>query len=123
MSLQDLMSDFVARINNAVLAGNPQVRVMKNGLVSAVSKKLTTLGYFQGFEEDGFNLVVTLTPNKIKKIKRISKPGKRVYTGAEEITRILGGIGYTLVSTSQGVLTHVEARKGKTGGEVLLQII
>jgi len=122
MSMQDLMSDFVARINNAVLAKKNTVHVLKNKVVTESCKKLTTLGYFESFEEDGYDLIVTLKPGKISSITRKSKPGQRVYIKHDEMPKIHGGIGYNIISTSQGVLSHVEAKKLNTGGELLFQI-
>jgi len=122
MSLNDLMSDYVARVNNARMAKNESVHVLKNKLAVAVSKKLTTLGYIKGFIEEGYDLILDLNLDRIHAIKRVSRPGQRVYTEAKKSPRITGGIGFTIVTTSQGVMTHVEAKKHNTGGEVLFQI-
>ena len=123
MSMNDLMSDFVARINNARLVGNTQVVVLKNKLAVATAKKLTTLGYLNGFEEGEKNtLVLTLNLEKINAIKRVSKPGQRVYAAATKAPKVVGGRGFNIITTSQGVMTHIEAAKNKVGGEVLFQI-
>ena len=122
--MNDLMSDFVARINNARLAGNTKVVVLKNKLATAVAKKLTTLGYLTGFEvgEDTKTLVLELNLERIKAIKRVSKPGQRVYAEAAKAPKVVGGRGYNIITTSAGIKTHVEAAKEKVGGEVLFQI-
>jgi len=120
--MQDLMSDFVARINNAVIAGNATTKVLKNKAVEAACKKLVTLGYFSGFESEDREIIVTLTPGKINKIRRISKPGQRVYVQHNTMPKIKGGVGYNILSTSQGVMSHVEAKKANSGGELLFEI-
>jgi ribosomal protein S8 len=84
MSMQDLMSDFVARVNNAVSAGQTQVAVLKNNLVVSVSKKLTKLNYFSDFKTGEREVIISLAPKKITKLKRISKPGLRVYAKATD---------------------------------------
>jgi small subunit ribosomal protein S8 len=123
MAMFDLLSDFVARVNNAVQANKTEVVVLKNNLVSGVCKKLVTLGFFSGFAEEGkFELKVQLLPT-IKKLTRVSKPGRRVYVAYENFPRIIGGKGWNIVTTSKGVLTNFEAKNEKVGGELLFQII
>lgn len=122
MSMNDLMSDYVARVKNAVLAGKDVVPVLKNNLAVAVTNKLTKLGYFSAYSEEGYNINIAIVAGKINDIIRISKPGQRHYTKKDESTRITGGKGFTILTTSQGVMTHVEAKKAKVGGEVLFQI-
>ncbi len=122
MSMNDLMSDYVARVNNAVFADNEEVKVLKNKLVLSVTNKLTKLGYFSSYEEDGYEVRITLDPSKISKIKRISKPGQRQYVGYDSIPKITGGVGFTILTTSKGIMTQVEAKNEKIGGEVLFQI-
>jgi small subunit ribosomal protein S8 len=122
MSMQDLLSDFVARINNAVMADKPVIIVLKNKLVLNVTKKLTTLGYINSFEDMGNTLEVNVNIEKITKLTRISKPGLRKYISYKAIPRIIGGKGFNIVSSSKGVLTHVEMLNEKVGGEILFQI-
>jgi small subunit ribosomal protein S8 len=122
MSMNDLMSDFVARLNNAVIAEKDEVRVVKTNLAKAVATKLTKLGYLESFEEDGYDLKISLNPQKIAKISRYSKPGQRQYVSYQNMPKITGGKGFNLLTTSKGVLTHVEAKQEKIGGEVLFQI-
>ena len=125
MSMQDLLSDFVARINNAVVAGQTGTVVIKNKLVINVCKKLTKLGYFASFEEgENYQVQVTFTgaKNKITKLKRISRPSRRIYTNYEDLPKIEGGIGWNILSTSKGILTNFEAKNEKTGGELLFSI-
>jgi len=120
--MNDLMSDFVARLNNAVIAEKDEVRVVKTNLAKAVATKLTKLGYLESFEEDGYDLKISLNPQKIAKISRYSKPGQRQYVSYQNMPKITGGKGFNLLTTSKGVLTHVEAKQEKIGGEVLFQI-
>lgn len=122
MSLQDLLSDFVARINNSIMVGRPTAEVLKNNIVINVCKKLTSLGYFDGFEDNDRTLMVKINLARAKKIVRISKPGHRIYISYQDIPTISGGIGFNIISTSKGVLHHAEAAKQKTGGELLFQI-
>jgi small subunit ribosomal protein S8 len=122
MSMQDLMSDFVARINNTVLAKKSTCEVLKNNLVINVTNKLTKLGYFDSFEVGERTVVITLTQNKIQKIKRMSKPGRRMYTSYQDIPRLFGGHGFYILSTSKGILTNIEANNANAGGELLFSI-
>jgi small subunit ribosomal protein S8 len=123
MSQNDLMSDYVARLNNARLAKADSVLVKKTKLNAAVSKKLTSMGYIKGFDEDGvYDLRLELDTSKTFSIRRISTPGQRVYAKKGHFPKIIGGRGYVIVTTSKGVLTHVEANKEGQGGEVLFEI-
>jgi small subunit ribosomal protein S8 len=115
------MSDFVARVNNAVTAKNPTVEVLKSNLITAVVMKLTKLGYFEAFEAQERTITVTLT-SKINKLNVISRPGQRVYVGTNKLPKVQGGIGYNILSTSKGVLAGHEAKLAKVGGELLFQI-
>jgi small subunit ribosomal protein S8 len=121
MSLNHYMSDFVARVNNAVTAKNPTVEVLKSNLITAVVMKLTKLGYFEAFEAQERTITVTLT-SKINKLNVISRPGQRVYVGTTKLPKVQGGIGYNILSTSKGVLAGHEAKLAKVGGELLFQI-
>lgn len=123
MSLQDLISDFVARIKNTVISGNNETKVLKNKLVTEVCKKLVTLNYLEKYEDGDRELTVKVKPGVIKNIVRASKPGQRQYTGYADFPRIENGLGFYIVTTSQGVKTHVECKKEKIGGEVLFKII
>jgi small subunit ribosomal protein S8 len=122
MSLNDLMSDFVARINNAVLAEKNDIEVLKNKLVLNVCKKLTSLGYLNSFEEHQRTVTVSINFEKTHKLKRISKPGQRVYTSHLTLPKIIGGQGFNIISSSQGIISSIESKKNKVGGELLFQI-
>lgn len=122
MSMNDLISDFAARVNNTIMVEKKETKVLKNNLVLDLCKKLTRLGYFEGFEIIEREVLIQLNLSKIHKIKRISKPGLRVYTSYSEVPRIIGGIGFNILSTSTGVKTNFEAQKEKIGGELLFQV-
>ena len=120
--MNDLISDFVARVNNSIMVEKQDVKVLKNNLVLDLSKKLTRLGYFNSFEVEDREVSISLNLSKVHKLKRISKPGQRVYTAYSKMPRIMGGIGFNLLSTSTGVKTNFEAQKEKIGGELLFQV-
>lgn len=122
MSMQDLTSDFVARINNAVVAGHDEVKVLKNKLVVNISKKLVKLGYFSTFEVRENYITVGINRSKISKLKRVSKPGKRVFVGYKDLPKVEGGIGWNILTTSKGVMTNFESKTQMIGGELLFQI-
>lgn len=122
MSLNDLMSDYVARINNATMVEKETVEVLKNNLVTEVSKKLVKLGYLKDFKVGDRTLDMSLDLAKIHKLKRISKPGHRQYYAHNEFPKIVGGVGFLIITTSQGIKTQVESHKEKIGGEVLFSI-
>lgn len=122
MSLNDLMSDFVARINNASMVDNTEVIVLKNNLILNVCKKLVTLGFFTGFEELEREVKVSLNSKRLGRLVRISKPGQRIYVTSEKMPKVMGGRGFNILTTSSGILTHVESKSKKVGGELLFQI-
>ncbi len=120
--MNDLTSDFAARVNNSIMVDKKEVKVLKNNLILNLCKKLTRLGYFESFEAADREVVINLNLSKVHKLKRISKPGLRVYTSYTEMPRIVGGIGFNILSTSTGIKTSYEAQKEKTGGELLFQV-
>lgn len=122
MSLNDLVSDYVARVNNGITAKKESISVLKSKMIIEICKKLVKLDYLQSFEENGFEVDVVLNLDKLSSIKRISKPGHRVYSSHESFPKVVGGLGYTIITTSKGILTQVEANKQNLGGEVLFQI-
>jgi small subunit ribosomal protein S8 len=123
MSFQDIISDFVARINNALLSGHKTTIVRRSGAVEAICKKLTKLKLIDGYKEDGNQLQVQLNKLKLKKLHRLSKPGQRVYVNKTDIIPIENGFGYNLISTSKGILTDKEVREQGIGGEAMIQVI
>ena len=128
MSQQDLTSDMLTRIRNAVRNGAKSVRCLNNKLNRGVAKVLVDEGYIAGFDviDDGrqgfINVQLkygTRGEHIINTIDRVSKPGRRVYSGAGDLPRPLHGLGIAIVSTSSGVMSDRRARKEKVGGEVV----
>lgn len=124
--MQDLVSDFIARYNNGIRADKESVVVKKNRLVEEICKKLVIKNFLESFKEvDQFHLVITYksTLPFHPVLKRVSKPGRRFYTKKNSFPRIQDGFGYNLVTTSQGIKTHLECLRDGLGGEVILQAI
>ena len=125
----DPIADMLTRIRNANTAKHDTVLVPASKMKIAIADILVREGYIAKCEivEDGNfkNLLITLKYGEDKNekiitgIKRISKPGLRVYAGKDELPRVLGGLGIAILSTNQGVITDKEARKLQVGGEVL----
>ncbi|WP_444876809.1 30S ribosomal protein S8 [Bacteroides heparinolyticus] len=127
--MSDPIADMLTRIRNANTAKHDVVEIPSSRIKVDIANILVSEGYIEKYElieKDGFNTIkVTLkyTNNKseriISGIKRISKPGLRVYANKEELPRVLGGLGTAIISTNQGVITDRDARKLGVGGEVL----
>ena len=129
--VNDSIADMLTRIRNAQTARHETVSVETSIMKKAIAQILLDEGYISAFEEveNGKNkdIVITLKyVNKNQKVitglKRISKPGRRIYAGCEELPKVLGGLGIVIVSTSKGVMTDKEARKLGIGGEVLAYV-
>jgi small subunit ribosomal protein S8 len=123
MSFQDIVSDFVARINNGLQAGHKTVEVVKSKFIVNLCKKLVKLNLIDSFEEQDRFVTVQINSIKLAKLKRVSKPSQRVFLGFEDRLPLVDGFGYTLITTSTGILTDVESRTNKVGGEAVLQAI
>lgn len=129
MTMSDPIADMLTRIRNANTAKHDTVDVPSSKMKLAIADILVKEGYIAKYDivEDGNfkNIRITLKygADKNEKIisglKRISKPGLRVYAGKDELPRVLGGLGIAILSTNQGVITDKEARKLQVGGEVL----
>ena len=129
MTMSDPIADMLTRIRNANTAKHDVVDVPASKMKIAIAEILLKEGYIKSFdvEEVGsFKTIhITLKYGKDKNekvisgLKRISKPGLRVYANAEELPKVLGGLGIAIVSTNKGLLTDKEARKANVGGEVL----
>ncbi len=132
MATNDTISDMLTRIRNATLAKHQTTAIPATKLTVSIARVLKQEGFIADFEETGENidrhLVVSLKyegknrQSIIKRLKRVSKPGLRVYSNSKELPRVLGGIGIAIISTSKGILTDREARKQGVGGEVLCYI-
>ena len=129
MSMSDPIADMLTRIRNANSAYHEKVEMPASTVKAAVLNVLKEEGFVKNFESvnNGKTLKVTLKygSNKekvISGIKRISKPGLRVYAKKEELPRVLGGLGIAVISTSQGVMSDKTARKLGLGGEVIAYV-
>ena len=129
MTMSDPIADMLTRIRNANTAKHDTVEIPASKMKTAIAEILLIEGFIKAYDiivEGSFStIVITLKygANKNEKIitglKRISKPGLRVYAGAEELPKVLGGLGIAIISTNKGLLTDKEARKQNVGGEVL----
>ena len=128
MQITDAIADMLTRIRNAGAANHPTVDIPASKMKMSIADILLDEGYIKSFQivEDGGQGVIRVTlkylPGKEKAIsglRRVSKPGLRVYAGAEELPRVLKGLGIAIVSTSKGVMTDKAARAAHVGGEVL----
>lgn len=131
MSLQDPISDMLTRIRNATAAGHDRVVMPHSKLKHEIARILKKEGYVRdvAVEAEDNRMVLALdlkydrkSRSVIHGLERISRPGLRRYVGAGEIPRVLGGMGVAVISTSKGILTDREARRAKTGGEVVCHI-
>ena len=130
--MTDPIADMLTRIRNANTSKHDTVDVPASKMKVSIADILFKEGYIQKYElvDDGNfkNIRITLKYGKDKNekiitcLKRISKPGLRVYAGKDELPRVLGGLGIAIISTNQGVVTDKEARKLNVGGEVLAYI-
>lgn len=128
MQVTDPIADMLTRIRNANSAKHETVDIPASNLKKEIAKILSDEGYIKGYQiiDDGKKGIIKITlkygANKEKVIsglKRISKPGLRVYVGRDELPRVLRGLGIAIISTSKGVMTDKAARAQNVGGEVL----
>ena len=129
MTMSDPIADMLTRIRNANTAKHDTVNVPSSKMKLAIAEILLKEGYIKKYDvvDEGSFKTITITlkygEDKDEKIitglKRISKPGLRVYANSEELPKVLGGLGTAIISTNKGVITDKEARKQKVGGEVL----
>ena len=128
MQITDPVADMLTRIRNANSAKHDTVDVPASNLKKAIAQILLDEGYIKAFQivEDGTQGVIRITlkylagkEKVITGLRRVSKPGLRVYAGAEELPRVLKGLGIAIISTSKGVMTDKAARANHVGGEVL----
>ena len=128
----DPISDYLTRIRNAVRANHRVVEIPASNLKKDITKILFEQGYILSYKFDDSSvqgtIKIALKYNKetkepvIKKLQRVSKPGLRKYAGANELPRILNGLGVAIVSTSHGVMTGKQAKRENVGGEVLCYV-
>ena len=129
MTMSDPIADMLTRIRNANTAKHDTVDIPSSKMKLAIAQILLDEGYIKAMDvvEDGIFKTIHITlkygadknERIITGLKRISKPGLRIYAGKDELPKVLGGLGIAIISTNQGVITDKEARKLQVGGEVL----
>lgn len=127
MQMSDVIADMLTRIRNASNAKHATVDVPASNMKKAIAEILMTEGYIKDYKivEDGKQGVIRITlkyvgkEKAIKGIRRVSKPGLRIYTNCEDMPRVMNGLGVAIISTSKGIMTDRKARKENIGGEVL----
>lgn len=131
MTMTDPIADMLTRIRNANTVGHETVDIPASKMKKAIAEILTAEGYINGFDviENGAQGTIKVQmkygANKekvISGIKKISKPGLKVYAKANEIPKVLGGLGIAIISTSNGIISDREARKLNVGGEVICYV-
>ncbi|NCN87646.1 MAG: 30S ribosomal protein S8 [Candidatus Pacebacteria bacterium] len=128
--MTDPIADMIIRVKNAFMANKAEVSIPHSKVKVAIAKILEAEGYVESFEVEPTKPQQTINVKlkyvgkipAITEVRRLSKPGRRVYSTVKDIPRALGGYGVTIVSTSRGVITGSQARKMNVGGEVLCQI-
>ena len=129
MTMSDPIADMLTRIRNANTAKHDTVDVPASKMKEAIAKILLDEGYIKNYEVIGEGVAKTIkitlkygqdkNQKTISGIKRISKPGLRVYAGSEELPKVLGGLGVAIISTNKGIVTDKQARALNVGGEVI----
>jgi small subunit ribosomal protein S8 len=131
MNMTDPIADLLTRIRNAIIAKHDRLEAPASKVKIALCEVLEREGYIDGFEvrDEGPGRILALrlrydrrgTP-AIRKLERVSKPGRRIYRGVDDLRPVLNGLGVAILSTPQGLLTDDEARERRLGGEVLCQL-
>jgi len=130
MSLTDPVADFLARIRNAIRARHQKLDVPASKLKAEIARILKEEGYISNYktqEEEGRQILRVYlkyggTESAIRDLSRISRPGCRVYIGRDEIKRVQGGLGISIMTTPKGVMTGRQARREGVGGELLCEV-
>ena len=127
MQISDVIADMLTRIRNANNAKHETVDVPASNMKKAIADILVEEGYIKSYQlvEDGKQGVLRITLKYVGKqkvfqgIRRVSKPGLRIYSGCEDMPKVMNGLGIAIVSTSKGIMTDKQARKEHIGGEIL----
>ena len=131
MSLSDPIADMLTRIRNAGRTGKPEVKVRASKICRGVAETLKSEGYIKGYDQidDGKQGLIRVQLKYsedgdfvITEIKRVSKPGRRVYSSVADLPDVLGGLGITIVSTSRGIMSDRNCRKANIGGELICMV-
>ena len=128
MQISDVIADMLTRIRNANNAKHETVDVPASNMKKSIAQILSDEGYIRGYQvvEDGKQGIIRITlkytagkQKVIHGIRRVSKPGLRIYSNCEDMPKVMNGLGIAIVSTSKGVMTDKKARQANVGGEVL----
>ena len=130
MSLSDPIGDMIARIKNAQMRNNKVVELPSSNFKVKISEVLKSEGYIIDYKINNNEKKPTLAINLkyhsgnpvISKIERISKPGRRIFSSAESLPKINNGLGIAIISTPKGVMSDIDARKQKIGGEIICKV-
>lgn len=132
MSMTDPIADLLTRIRNALMVNHDQLSLPASNLKLEVCRILKEQGYIEDYAEEGddpisrsIRIILKYGSNgepTIRSIKKVSKPGRRVYSGSEDLKPALNGLGIGIISTSKGLLTDGQAREQRVGGEVLCEV-
>ncbi len=131
MQITDPIADLLTRIRNANSAKHETVEIPASNMKKAIVEILNEEGYIKNYQviEDGKQGIIRITlkygqnhEKALTGLKRVSKPGLRIYAGADELPRVLKGLGIAIISTSKGIMTDKKARKENVGGEVLAYV-
>jgi len=131
MSLSDPIADMLTRVRNAVRIGKETVNVKASNICAGIAEVLKIEGYILDYDriDDGNQGILRIQlkydangGSVIDEVKRVSKPGRRIYSGSEELPRVLAGLGISIVSTSKGVMSDNNCRQQKVGGEILCTV-
>ncbi len=127
MQMSDVIADMLTRIRNANDAKHESVEIPASNMKKAIADILVNEGYIKGYQiiDDNKQGIIKVTLKYVGKqkaitgLKRVSKPGLRIYAGCEDMPKVMNGLGIAIVSTSKGIMTDKKARKENIGGEVL----
>ena len=130
MVVTDPIADMLTRIRNALTAKHSDVKIPTSKVKTAIADILLEEGYIEAVEkvEDGVNSYLNITlkygagRSVINGLKRVSKPGPRVYANCEDLPKVLNGLGIAIISTSKGIMTDKQARTANVGGEVMAYV-
>jgi len=131
MSLSDPIADMLTRVRNAMRIKGRQVNIKASKVCSAIAAVLKTEGYIEDFEriEDATQGILRITlkydrtgRNAIEQIKRVSRPGRRLYSSVEDLPSVMNGMGIAVVSTSKGLMSDKSCRQAKIGGEIICTV-
>lgn len=122
----DSIADLLTRVRNAILAHHQEVSIPTSKIKEAVTRTLKDGGYIQDYQVKGRQLIVRLKYRDgkpaIGNLRRVSKPGRRVYRSADKIPWVRNGFGMAIISTSKGVIADAQARKRNLGGEIICEV-